>query len=276
MAHTEEGTPKKQVLYVGDSRVRANRTKQSPADYSEFPGKNEAFFPDFLLKEWMVAAVFLVGFMTLVMAEKPPLGELADPTNTGFLPVPDWYFLFLYQLLKYKWAAGDFVVIGTLVLPGLAFGALLLAPWLDRSPNRQPLKRPVASGIMLLSLVAIAMLTWAAEYEHEKQLESAPSKPPKNTQVIGKNEMGYQIYSQNACIKCHGENLEGKNGPSLLGIGNKFGSSQASEHGGTHYTREDLIKIVNDGRGAMPQGMFQGNEKEKQILVDWLLKQKQK
>lgn len=268
MAHNPDGN-QKQVHYVGDSRVRADRPKLYPPDYSEFPGKNEAFFPDFLLKEWMVAAVFLVGFMTLVMAEEPPLGELADPTNTSFLPVPDWYFLFLYQLLKYKWASGPFVVIGTVVLPGIAFTALMLAPWLDRSKERRPLKRPVATGIMLVSLIAIAALTWAAEAEHEKQVESNPGEKPENTKVIAQDEEGYRIYQKNACIKCHGDQLQGLNGPSLLGIGNRMKGEQKM-------TSEEIIRIIDEGRGAMPAGMFQGSEEEKKILADWLMKQKQK
>jgi menaquinol-cytochrome c reductase cytochrome b/c subunit len=262
LAHNHDDNHK-QVHYVGDSRVRANRRKLYPKEYSEFPGKTEAFFPDFLLKEWMVAAVFLVGFMTLVMADKPELGELADPTNTGFLPVPDWYFLFLYQLLKYKWASGPYVVIGTVVVPGIAFLALLLAPWLDRSKERRPLKRPVATGIMLTVLVAICALTWAAEDEHEKQLQSAVGPKPHNTQVIGMDEEGYRIYRQNACIKCHGDHLQGVNGPSLLGVGNR-------------HTKEEILHIINYGRGAMPAGMFQGTKEEQEILADWLTKQTQK
>lgn len=254
---------KEQVHYVGDSRVRANRPKIYPKDYSEFPSKTEAFFPDFLLKEWMVAVVFLVGFMTLVMTDKPPLEEIADPTNTSYLPVPDWYFLFLYQLLKYKWASGPFIVIGTLVLPGIAFGALALAPWLDKSKERRPLKRPVATGIMVLSLVAITALTWAAEYEHELQLESAPGAPVQDKQIVDADSEGYRLYRENACVKCHGENLEGKNGPGLLGIGNRR-------------TAEELTRYIREGKGLMPPGMFQGTPEQEKILVDWLLKQKQK
>ncbi|MBA4496063.1 c-type cytochrome [Paenactinomyces guangxiensis] len=234
-----------------------------PKDYSEFPGKNEAFFPDFLLKEWMVAVVFLVGFMTLVMAEEPPLGEIADPTNTSFLPVPDWYFLFLYQLLKYKWASGPFVVIGTVILPGIAFTALMLAPWLDRSKERRPLRRPVTTGIMILSLISVAALTWAAEVEHETQMESNPGEKPQNTKVMAQDDEGYSIYQQNACIRCHGDQLQGVNGPSLLGVGNRL-------------SHEKITEIIDDGRGAMPAGMFQGNEQQKKVLVDWLMKQKQK
>ncbi len=262
MADNQEGNDK-QVHYVGDSRVRADRPKLYPKDYNEFPGKTEPFFPNFLLKEWMVAVVFLVGFMTLVMAEEPPLGELADPTNTSFLPVPDWYFLFLYQLLKHEWAAGNFVVVGTVIVPGIAFTALLLAPWLDRSKERRPLKRPVATGIMVTTLVAISALTWAAEYEHKQQLQSAPGETPENTEVAAKDSKGYDIYAKNACIKCHGENLEGTNGPSLLGIGNKLSSTEMSQ-------------IIAEGRGTMPAGMFQGSPAEEKVLVEWLTKQTQK
>ena len=119
--------------------------------------------------------------------------------------------------------------MGTVILPGIAFTALMLAPWLDRSKDRRPLKRPVATGIMVTTLIAISALTWAAEYEHEQQLESAPGEAPENTEVVAKDSQGYQIYSENACIKCHGENLEGKNGPSLLGVGNKLSADQITK-----------------------------------------------
>ncbi|RAL21075.1 menaquinol-cytochrome c reductase cytochrome b/c subunit [Thermoflavimicrobium daqui] len=264
MAHNPEGN-RKQVHYVGDSRVRADRPKRYAPDYSEFPGKNEAFIPDFLLKEWMVAAVFLVGFMTLVMSELPPLGEKADPTNTSFLPVPDWYFLFLYQLLKYKWASGPYVVLGTVVLPLIMAAALLLAPWLDSGKERRPHKRPVATGLMILSVIAVAALTWSAEAEHEQQAESAPIRMPKATKVMAVDEQGYQLFKESACIKCHGDQLQGVNGPHLIGVGNKPGM-----------TTDKIIEIIDHGRGGMPAGMFQGSDQEKRALAEWLMKQKQK
>ncbi len=80
----------------------------------------------------MVGAVFLVGFLVLTIVHEPPLERVADPTDTGYIPLPDWYFLFLYQLLKYEYAAGSYTVIGAMIIPGLAFGSLLLAPFLDR------------------------------------------------------------------------------------------------------------------------------------------------
>src|SRR5690625_415222 len=122
MAHQDS---KEKVVYVGDSRVKKGTMKNIPKDYSAFPGKSEAFVPNFLLKEWMVGAVVLVGFMALIIAHPAPLGYPADPTNTAFIPIPDWYFLFLYQFIKYPYVSEQFVVFGVAVVPALAFGGLL-------------------------------------------------------------------------------------------------------------------------------------------------------
>ena len=144
----------KGMKFVGDSRVLAPSARKTmiPKDYSEYPGKTEAFWPNFLLKEWMVGAVFLVGFLCLTVAHPAPLERIADPTDTGYIPLPDWYFLFLYQLLKYSFASGPYTVIGAMIIPGLAFGGLLLAPFLDRGPERRPMKRPLATCIYAVSI----------------------------------------------------------------------------------------------------------------------------
>src|SRR5699024_10832186 len=112
------------MRYVGDSRIKAERTPNLPKEYSEYPGRTEAFWPNFLLKEWLVGSVFLIGFLILVAAHPAPLQGLVDSSNAAYLPLPDWYFLFLYQLLKYKFASQDFILFGILILPGLAFGGL--------------------------------------------------------------------------------------------------------------------------------------------------------
>src|SRR5690625_1287010 len=107
------------MRFVGDSRVSADKTSQVPKDYSEYPGRTEAFWPNFLLKEWLVGSVFLIGFLTATAVSPSPLEGVANPSDASYLPLPDWYFLFLYQLLKYQFAAGDYVLIGILVIPGI-------------------------------------------------------------------------------------------------------------------------------------------------------------
>ncbi|GIQ63773.1 hypothetical protein PACILC2_23410 [Paenibacillus cisolokensis] len=131
MAHGHNSNEK--VVYVGDSRIRKRKHTMIPPDYTAFPGKSEAFIPNFLLKEWMVGCVALVGFLVLTITHPAPLGYPADPNTVGYIPMPDWYFLFLYQFLKYPYASGDYVVLGTIGVPGVAFGALLLAPFWIRA-----------------------------------------------------------------------------------------------------------------------------------------------
>lgn len=154
----------------------------------------------------MVGAVFLIGFLVLTIVHQPPLERMADPTDTGYIPLPDWYFLFLYQLLKYEYAAGSFTVVGAMIMPGLAFGALLLAPFLDRGTERRPWKRPVAVGMMLLAISAAVFLTWQSVATHDWAKAEEQGKITKEAD-IDTNAEGYKVFKEQGCISCHGDNL---------------------------------------------------------------------
>jgi menaquinol-cytochrome c reductase cytochrome b/c subunit len=275
---------------VGDSRVRKSKRDITPPDYSAYPGKSEAFVPNFLLKEWMVGAVVLVGYMALVIAHPSPLGYPADPNNTEFIPMPDWYFLFLYQLLKYPYVSGKFVLLGVLGVPGVAFGGLLLAPFLDRGKERRWYKRPVASSLMLLSIAAIVYLTnvsWT-HYQHEleargmvpehilREIEMEKQKQSKESgkfdrttlAIMEEDHEGYSIYQKATCVQCHGADLKGQAGgpPSLRGIGEV-------------YTQEQIMDIIKNGKGGMsPQVDMNASmgvtEEQLKTLAEWLAMQK--
>lgn len=247
----------KGMKFVGDSRVTApsHRKPNIPKDYSEYPGKTEAFWPNFLLKEWMVGAVFLVGFLCLTVAHPAPLERIADPTDTGYIPLPDWYFLFLYQMLKYSYASGPYTVIGAMVIPGLAFGGLLLAPFLDRGPERRPIKRPIATSMMLLALAAAVFLTWqAVAYEDWKKVEEQGKIVAKVN--IDKTSEGYKVFQSQGCIACHGDNLQGgAAAPTLIGTG--LNASQ-------------VANIAQHGKGKMPAGIFKGNDAQLKALTEFI------
>ncbi|CRK83912.1 menaquinol-cytochrome c reductase cytochrome b/c subunit [Neobacillus massiliamazoniensis] len=247
----------KGMKFVGDSRVLApeSRKPMLPKDYSEYPGKTEAFWPNFLLKEWMVGAVFLVGFLCLTVAHPAPLERIADPTDTSYIPLPDWYFLFLYQLLKYSFASGPYTIVGAMIIPGLAFGGLLLAPFLDRGPERRARKRPLATGFMLLALAAIVFLTWQSVSTHDWAAAERQGKiVPKAD--INKADPGYEVFKAQGCINCHGENLQGGAGaPSLIGTG---------------LSADEVSKIAKDGKGKMPAGIFKGNDQQLKQLSDFI------
>ncbi|MGM8365355.1 c-type cytochrome [Virgibacillus sp. W0181] len=246
----------KGMRFVGDSRISADRTPNIPKDYSEYPGRTEYFWPNFLLKEWLVGSVFLVGFLCLVLAHPSPLEGVADPTNAGYIPLPDWYFLFLYELLKYDFASGPYIIFGILILPGLAFGGLLLAPFLDNGPGRRPPKRPIAVAMMLLGLASVIWLTYesAAAVDWEERAEM--NKPiPASDIEIDTEDPGYAIYESN-CLSCHGDSLEGgAAGPSLIG---------------TEHSAEEIATIAKEGIGDMPPGIFGGTDEELEQLVNFI------
>ncbi|AGT32504.1 cytochrome CBB3 [Geobacillus genomosp. 3] len=244
----------KGMKFVGDSRIPAVRKPNIPKDYSEYPGKTEVFWPNFLLKEWLVGSVFLVGFLCLTVAHPSPLERIADPTDTTYVPLPDWYFLFLYQLLKYSYASGPYTVIGAIVMPGLAFAALLLAPFLDRGPQRRPWKRPVATGMMLLALASIVYLTWESVVTHDWKKAAEQGKIRAEVE-IDTNAEGYKIAQANTCTSCHGQNLSGGAGPSLIGTG---------------LTPEEIAKIAKEGQGSMPAGIFKGTDEELKKMAEFI------
>lgn len=251
----------KGMKFVGDSRIKMNNKMENvPKDYSEYPGKTEAFLPNFLLKEWMVGAVFLVGFLCLTIADPASLEREADPTVAGYIPLPDWYFLFLYQLLKYQYASGDFVVIGTVVMPGLASLALILAPWLDPGPERRLYKRPIATGMMLLATISIFYLTWESVETHNweqisQQGEISTGETPKVE--IDKSSDGYKIFSNQSCVTCHGENMQGGQGPPLVT---------------TDKSAKEIKNIAKNGIGSMPPGQFKGSDKKLDKLANFVEK----
>ncbi len=124
----------------------------------------EPFFPNFLLKEWIIGAVFLVAFFLWIVFNPVTLGPQANPNDTSFIPMPDWYFYFLYQFLKYF--PGSDIAVGIVLVPLISVLLFLLVPWLDASPSRRPIKKKLASAAMLLTLLFAIWLTNEATVQH--------------------------------------------------------------------------------------------------------------
>jgi menaquinol-cytochrome c reductase cytochrome b/c subunit len=293
VAHGHQSDEK--VVYVGDSRVIKKTEELIPRDYSAYPGKSEAFVPNFLLKEWMVGVVVLVGILVLVMSDPAPLGYPADPKNTAFIPMPDWYFLFMYQLLKYPYTSDKFIVLGTAVVPALMFGALLLAPFLDTGKERRFYRRPIASTLMVLTLVACTYLTYTSWHHYQLELKdkniipedvkreeelhakkgaagggnTSGAKKPAAIAIVAPDDEGAKIFSKATCLQCHGGNLKGMpNGgvPALLGIGDV-------------HNKDQILDIIKNGKGNMP-AQYKANldkgltEADIDKLANWLSLQK--
>jgi quinol-cytochrome oxidoreductase complex cytochrome b subunit len=118
----------------------------------------ETFYPSFVCKE-IVVMMLLFIFVAIILAVVFPvgLGDPADPTDNLFIPKPEWYFMSLYQLLKYF--PGKLEVIATAIIPAGGIIALILLPFIDKKAEIKPGKRPISMTIMVLAVVAIVILT---------------------------------------------------------------------------------------------------------------------
>src|SRR3954451_447404 len=111
------------------------------------------FYPMQVFKDTVAIFVAFAILFALAVAVRVPLEQLADPTDTTYIPRPEWYFLFLFQTLKYF--QGPLELVGSTVLPGLAVLGLMAVPFIDRGRMARVRQRTIAVGI-----VAIAACAW--------------------------------------------------------------------------------------------------------------------
>lgn len=120
-------------------------------------GEGEPFFPGHLLKESVVMLATILVVMFLALTISLPAESVADPTDSTYQPRPEWYFLFLFQFLKYF--PGSMEVIAAVVLPAIGLGALIFLPFLDKNPARHPKQRPLATSSAIITVLGIIVLT---------------------------------------------------------------------------------------------------------------------
>lgn len=160
--------------------------------YQKEKKKGVPFFPDALFKDALAALLIFVVLVALAFFIGAPLEAQADPSDTTYTPRPEWYFLFLFQLLKYF--PGQLEVLGVFVLPTLAVLALLALPFLDRSKKRHFASRGTVIGATALLAVGVAFLTVQALIEQEPPAEVAPG------------DQTAALYTSN-CAPCHGASV---------------------------------------------------------------------
>jgi quinol---cytochrome c reductase cytochrome c subunit, bacillus type len=194
--------------------------------------KGKPFFPYAVLKDatmMLVVARMIVGLSILLGAEQ---GPKVDPTTTTYTPRPEWYFFFLFEVLrvlKPVWA----VPIATIGIPTLAMVLLFLLPFYDRNPERRPERRPIATTAGILTIIAMAYLTYLG----------ATAGPPSEVdlETTAALEPGKEVVAQSGCLACHklGENGNDGPGPELTHIGENI-------------PRAAILRSLDVGPGIMP------------------------
>ena len=185
-------------------------------EYQILKSQGKPFFPYAVLKDSVMAVIVLT--VIILMAVVLGAGELqnkADPTTTTYTPRPEWYFFFLFELLRVI-KPPDLVVLATVGIPTIALILLVLLPFYDRNPERRPERRPIATTAALATMAAMAYLTWLGAHAE------APDKI--DMKVSAKLEAGQNVANQSGCGACHkfGEAGNPGPGPDLSAIGSKL------------------------------------------------------
>jgi ubiquinol-cytochrome c reductase cytochrome b subunit len=121
------------------------------------PGPSQMFYPYQMARDLTMAAIVGTILAGLAWMGAPALEPPADPTSSDYIPRPEWYFLGLFQLLKYF--PGKLEMIGALVIPGLAMALLVLLPWIDRTGPREWRARRLVLGLFATGLATVIALT---------------------------------------------------------------------------------------------------------------------
>jgi len=184
-----------------------------PASSSSAPGRLSPFYPGHLFTEALVAFLTLLVLVLLSLFWQAPLEEIADPSDSAYVPRPEWYFLFYFQLLKYF--EGSLTIVGTYILPALAGIVLILWPFMDRGEETRLRRRPLAAALGAGILAAITILTGLAVVEDS---DLRMDLPPITEFQIAQGEDIFNRY----CMLCH--SMDGQGGfmaPDLTEVGSR-------------------------------------------------------
>ncbi|MBI2217682.1 MAG: cytochrome b N-terminal domain-containing protein [Candidatus Rokubacteria bacterium] len=167
--------------------------------YEESKGRGETFF-EHLLRDAVVAFVLVAALVLVSATATVPMEEVADPTDTQYVPRPEWYFFFLFELL---WRfPGEWIPVATFWIPLAAVLLLFLLPFYDRTTGRHPLRRPVASGAGAGALALIAVLTYQGATAPLPPREGA-AMPQEATALPPALAKGAAVYEAQGCSACH-------------------------------------------------------------------------
>ena len=184
-------------------------------EYSILKTQGKPFFPYAIAKDSMMAIVTLAVIILMAVLFGAELGPKADPTTTTYTPRPEWYFFFLFELLRVV-KPPALVFLATMGIPTICLVLLLLLPFYDRGPERHPLRRPIATtaGIATIgAMTYLSVLGALAGSPTEIELATTPQY-----------EEGKEITASAGCLGCHKIGENGNTlGPNLTEIGSRLG-----------------------------------------------------
>ena len=228
-------------------KEKPSRTDESRAEFARYKAdvkaRGKPFYPYAMFHDTIMSMVVVTVIVALAAIWKwsswgpghdpthkgllgPVVDPPADPGTTSFVPRPDWYFYFLFYLLRiFKWP--ESVFLGTVGVPTIALMLLIGLPFLDRRRVRRPSARPVAMVAAVLTIISMAVLTWKGATAKEALASEVKQDVPrwiKQNHLPKDARPGAHLFAVAGCTACHtylgsgGSNL---GAPDLSAIGTR-------------------------------------------------------
>jgi ubiquinol-cytochrome c reductase cytochrome b subunit/menaquinol-cytochrome c reductase cytochrome b/c subunit len=206
--------------------VNRQQKEEYLRDYSILKAQGKPFFPYAVAKDSLMACIVMLAIILLSIILGAELGPKADPTTTTYTPRPEWYFFFLFELLRVIKPA-ELVPLATIGVPTICMILLFLLPFYDRGPERRPERRPIAMLAALFTIGAMAYLTYEganAGAPTEIDMPTPQAVIQQGPAFVREYEAGRQVVAQSGCMACHkiGENGNSGPGPDLTQIGDRL------------------------------------------------------
>jgi menaquinol-cytochrome c reductase cytochrome b/c subunit len=195
--------------------MKAREKERYLREYHILKTQGKPFFPYTVAKDGAMACVVLAVIILMSILFGAELGPKADPTTTSYTPRPEWYFFFLFELLRVI-KPPSIVFIATVGIPTILMLLLILLPFIDRNPERHPARRPIA---MLTMVSMIAAMTYLSV-----QGARAGAPGTVSMKVAAQYNPGKLVFAESGCQGCHkiGDDGNPGPGPSLTHIGSRL------------------------------------------------------
>jgi ubiquinol-cytochrome c reductase cytochrome b subunit/menaquinol-cytochrome c reductase cytochrome b/c subunit len=229
----------------------AREKEQYLREYSILKNQGKPFFPYAIAKDGAMACVTLGVIILMAILFGAELGPKADPTTTTYTPRPEWYFFFLFELLRVV-KPPALVFLATIGIPTICLVLLLLLPFIDRGPERNPLRRPIAITAGLATIAAMAYLTILGATAGSPTEIDQPAPPGL--------KRGQEVMASMGCLGCHKVGENGNTlGPNLSEVGDRLG-------------RDAIARTLVNPTPPMPPytQLQRDNPKQFQQLIDYV------
>jgi mono/diheme cytochrome c family protein len=180
-------------------------------DYAQAKAEGKPFFPYAIAKDTVVATLAVGIIIVLAVVARVEVGEPVNAATTDYVPRPEWYFFFLFELLKVfegenVWTP---VIMATFIIPNILMVILIVWPFIDRGPERRIWKRPVSVVTAVAVIAFLGYMTYLGATTPTVGASGTIELQGLDPQA----QAGLELYLASGCTACHMVKNVGAPGP---------------------------------------------------------------